>query len=77
MRHDTTRPAGLSAGSLLRLARELSGMSWVEMGIASGWSEGRLKKIASSDREACSSALLFDVLQATGCRLVITHTDGE
>ena len=27
MRHDTTRPAGLSAGSVLRLARELSGMS--------------------------------------------------
>jgi len=67
----------LCQSDIVRLAKNLSRMSWTEMDRASGWSASHLKSIAADPSTGCNAQLLLDVLSATGCSLAIGKIENQ
>lgn len=73
----TWHPVGCQERDVIRKAKELSRMSWAELGIASGWSSSHLQSVAGRRETRCSAQVLLDVLQASGCTLAIGHMEHQ
>ena len=62
---------------IIEACKARSGMSWDEIEAASGWSAHHLKCVVAGSRTVAQHQMILDVVEATGCRLMVAHKEGN